>query len=135
MTRITAILLGIAALAFHPIQSGELERLGFLLGRWEGSGGGAPGQGGGGTTFAMSLQKRIITRTNHAEYPASNDRPALVQDDFMVIYTEGGAIRADYYDSEGHVIRYVVEAGGGGPHPGVGGSRGGESRPPLPPPP
>ena len=28
----------------------------------------------------------------------------------MVIYAEGGALKADYFDNEGHVIRYDVES-------------------------
>jgi hypothetical protein len=32
----------------------------------------------------------------------------------MVIYPQGPALRADYYDSEGHVIRYAVQADSGG---------------------
>jgi hypothetical protein len=31
----------------------------------------------------------------------------------QVIYVDAGRVRADYFDSEGHVIRYVVEARSG----------------------
>jgi hypothetical protein len=31
----------------------------------------------------------------------------------MVIYVDAGGVKADYFDSEGHVIRYVVEARSG----------------------
>lgn len=35
----------------------------------------------------------------------------MVHDDLMVIYAEApGSLQADYYDSEGHVIRYAVAA-------------------------
>lgn len=43
-----------------------------------------------------------------AEYPAAGDKPASRHDDLMIIYPEGKDLRADYYDSEGHVIRYQV---------------------------
>jgi hypothetical protein len=85
-----------------------LEPLGFLLGDWQADGGGKPGEASGGFTFAPSLQERVIVRTNYAEYPAASGKPASRHDDLMVLYaTELGELRADYYDNEGHVIRYV----------------------------
>ncbi len=87
----------------------QLEPLTFLLGEWEASGSGKPGEGTGSSTFARSLQGRVVIRTDYAEYPASSTAPASRHDDLMVIYAgDGAAIRADYYDNEGHVIRYVV---------------------------
>jgi hypothetical protein len=84
-----------------------LEPLTFLLGEWE-----TPGQAGGPNgraVFATSLQNTIIIRTSFAEYPASADRPASRHDDLMVIYVASrGGVRADYYDNEGHLIRYSV---------------------------
>ena len=48
-------------------------------------------------------------RTSYAEYPASKTAPASRHDDLMVIYDgDGGHIRADYYDNEGHIIHYTV---------------------------
>lgn len=85
-----------------------LEPLRFLLGDWQAEGGGRPGEATGGFTFASSLQDHVIVRTNYAEYPATADKPSSRHDDLMVVYTtESGEIRAEYYDSEGHVIRYV----------------------------
>jgi hypothetical protein len=89
-----------------------LQPLAFLLGDWKaGANEGAHGQGEGGCTFHTDLQDKVIVRTNHAEYGASGDRPAVNHDDLMVIYaTEDGSVRADYYDNEGHVIRYAVSS-------------------------
>jgi hypothetical protein len=89
----------------------ELDPLAFLIGEWPASGTGQPGQGTGSTTFARSLQDKVIVRTNHADYPAQGGKPASRHDDLMVIYAApgGGGARADYYDSEGHVIRYAVQ--------------------------
>jgi hypothetical protein len=88
-----------------------LAPLGFLLGDWQAEGGGKPGEAKGGFAFARSLQDRVIVRTNHAEYPSAADKPSSRHDDLMVLYaTESGELRADYYDSEGHVIRYVGSA-------------------------
>ena len=84
-----------------------LEPLQFLLGDWQAEGGGQPGAAKGGFTFEASLQGRVIVRTNYAEYPATADKPATRHDDLMMVYaSETGELRADYYDSEGHVIRY-----------------------------
>jgi hypothetical protein len=94
----------------------ELEPLAFLLGEWEASGSGKPGEAVGSATFARGLQDRVIIRTSYAEYPASAQAPASRHDDLMVIYASEGAggIRADYYDNEGHVIRYAGTVAGPG---------------------
>lgn len=86
-----------------------LEPLHFLLGEWTGEGGGQPGQANeGSSTFSADLDGKIVVRRNRAAYPATKDRPAFVHEDLMVIFEEGGALRAVYWDSEGHVIRYEV---------------------------
>ena len=98
--------------AAAPPGSDPLDPLTFLLGTWEaGANTGAHGSGTGGTTFARSLQGHVVVRTNHADYPASSERPATSHDDLMVIYAgAGGALEADYYDNEGHKIHYAVSA-------------------------
>lgn len=86
-----------------------LQALQFLIGTWRGEGGGGPGQGSGTFSFERSLQDRVILRKNASEYPAAENRPASRHDDLMVLFvSDGGDIRADYYDSEGHVIRYAA---------------------------
>lgn len=91
-----------------------LEPLRFLLGDWQASGGGKPDEASGGFTFAASLQDRVILRTNYAVYPAVAEKPASRHDDLMVLYAaEAGEIHADYYDNEGHVIRYSGRASTG----------------------
>ena len=83
----------------------------FLLGQWEGIG----DQTGatGGFTFAQSVQDRVILRTNYSNTPAAGGKPASRHDDLMVIYLDAGVVKADYFDSESHVIRYVAEARAG----------------------
>ncbi len=89
----------------------ELERFSFLLGEWSATGAGSPGAGTGVATFSRGLQDRVIVRTSYAEYPASGTRPASRHDDLLIAYVAAsGGVRADYYDSEGHVIRYAVES-------------------------
>jgi hypothetical protein len=80
----------------------------FLIGAWEAVG--EPAGATGGFAFAAALQDRVIVRTNYSITSASDGRPASRHDDLMTIYVEGGIVRADYFDNEGHVIRYVVEA-------------------------
>ena len=54
----------------------------------------------------------VIVRKNRAEYPATKDRPAYVHDDLMIIYrdSEKGSFRAIFFDNEGHVIHYAIQA-------------------------
>ena len=107
----TALFLTVAA---HPAFSAPprmLEPLSFLLGAWEAPG---PNQSSGRTVFALSLQDQVMVRNNSADYPAADGKPATRHEDLMVIYPVGNVLRADYYDSEGHAIRYVVLPAGAG---------------------
>jgi hypothetical protein len=64
----------------------------------------------GWTTLSRDLGDRVVVRRNHASYPAKDGKPASEHDDLMVLFSEGGRLRAEYFDSEGHVIRYEVQA-------------------------
>jgi hypothetical protein len=77
-----------------------------LTGEWIGEGSGKPGAGAGEFSFVPELQGKILVRRSFAEYPGTR------HDDLMIVYREGDATRADYYDSEGHVIRYAVQVDG-----------------------
>ncbi len=66
----------------------------------------------GWSVFEREAQGHALVRKNHAEYPATTQRPASVHDDVMVLYAEQGQLRAEYVDSEGHHIRYGVSAAG-----------------------
>ena len=101
------VLTGSIALATEPAQ---LEPLAFLIGEWPASGAGELGVGSGRATFARGLQDRVIVRTSYSELPGAAGQTGSRHDDLMIIYAipEGG-VRADYYDNEGHVIRYVVQ--------------------------
>jgi hypothetical protein len=80
----------------------------FLLGEWVGEGAGAPGEATGGFSFNFDLDGKILVRRNRADYPATKDKPAYSHTDLMVIYLEPEAMRAIYFDNEGHVIHYAV---------------------------
>jgi hypothetical protein len=86
----------------------DVASLSFLVGEWQAIGT-IPGETGG-FTFALGVQNHLITRTNYAVYEARDGRPASRHDDLMVIYREGDSLKADYFDSEQHVIRYVVQS-------------------------
>jgi hypothetical protein len=82
----------------------------FLLGDWVGEGGGSPGRRGTGTfSFVPALQNTILIRTNHSDFPATNNNPAYVHDDLMIIYSKADTLQAIYFDNEKHVFHYLVE--------------------------
>jgi hypothetical protein len=85
----------------------SLVPLRFLLGDWEA----IPDSSGatGGFTFSPGVQEHVIVRTNYSISPAADGKPSSRHDDLMVIYEDAGTVRADYFDNEGHVIRYVVQ--------------------------
>jgi hypothetical protein len=88
----------------------------FLVGKWAGEGTGQPGSGSGSFSLLPDLQGKVLIRKSFAEYPAAGGRPATRHDDLMIVYRQpqSGALRAMYYDSEGHVIAYAVKAVEGG---------------------
>jgi len=65
----------------------------------------------GGFSFVPELQGHVLVRRNFAEYPKGHPRAGR-HEDLMVVYHAGAATRADYYDSEGHVIHYGVTVDG-----------------------
>ena len=84
---------------------------GWLVGDWIGEGATADrGQGTGGFSFTLDLQKNILVRKNWADYPATNDHAAFRHDDLMIAYQESvkDPVQAVFFDSEGHVIHYAA---------------------------
>jgi len=82
----------------------------FLLGDWQAID--TPAGESGAFTFKLSVQDHVVVRTNEANYAATADRPASRHEDLLVVYAENGTLRSDYFDSEGHVIRYAVQPRG-----------------------
>ncbi len=80
----------------------------YLLGEWVGEASGEPGQGAGSATFEASLDGNIVMRRSRTDFPATGGNPAIHHVDLLVIYPEGGLVKADYFDNEGHVIHYEV---------------------------
>jgi hypothetical protein len=87
-----------------------LSALGFLIGDWEAVGS-PPGESGA-FIFSSAVQDQVIVRTSYAKYDTRDGRPASRHDDLMVIFVEDHALKADYFDSEQHVIHYSVELRG-----------------------
>jgi hypothetical protein len=82
----------------------------YLLGEWIGDGKGDPGEAKGWFTLKTDLDKNVLVRTNHAEYPATKNRPAAIHEDLMIVYAgnNGASAKAIYFDNEKHIINYTV---------------------------
>lgn len=106
---VTILLLGVLTGSFAQ-QSINWDKWDWLLGEWKGEGSGQPGQGGGTFSFNFDLDKKIIVRKSHSEYPPSENRPALVHNDLMIVYPDfqGMPAKAIYFDNEGHTINYSI---------------------------
>ncbi len=104
---LSLVLLTCLAPAQQSSQGARWEAWQDLIGFWAGEG--DPSQGVSQFSFLPDLQGKILVRKNHAEYPATKDRPAVVHDDLLIVYGDTDADRkAVYFDNEGHVIDYVV---------------------------
>jgi hypothetical protein len=107
------LMLGVLLLCPAVFAGDDWGALQYLVGTWTGEGGGTPGQSAGSFSFTPDLQGKILVRKSRAEYAATKDKPAFAHDDLMIVFRESdetaeGALRAIYYDSEGHVIHYSV---------------------------
>ncbi len=82
----------------------------WLIGSWAGEGGGQPGQGSGTFSFNYDLDNNIIVRKSHSVYPASGNKPEVVHNDLMIVYSDdqNKPSKAIYFDNEGHIINYSV---------------------------
>ena len=76
-----------------------------ISGSWEADAG---GPAAGGYVLAPELGGRVLVRRSHADRPNSPRH-----EDMTLIYRDGGATRADFYDSEGHIIHYAVTVDAG----------------------
>ena len=103
--RALAALVTLAGLCGHA-QADAFARVRFLIGDWIAVD--TPPGETGSFSFKLSVQDHVMIRTNEANYAATADRAASRHDDLLVMYVENGSLKADYFDSEGHVIRYAV---------------------------
>lgn len=88
----------------------DWQKWNWLIGDWKGEGIGTPGQGGGVFTFYPDLDKKILIRKSHTEFPVEENRPQFFHDDLMVIYPDnlGNISNAIYFDNEGHTLNYLI---------------------------
>jgi len=105
--RLAAALLLAFARAGLGAQNDPLTGLRFLLGDWRAID--TPAGEAGKFSFKLAVQNHGMVRTNEATYAATAEHPASRHDDLLVIYLDNGSLKADYFDNEGHVIRYAVE--------------------------
>ncbi|TSC34229.1 hypothetical protein [Corallococcus sp. Z5C101001] len=85
--------------------AGALKPFAFLLGTWDAAGGGTPGASAGTFTFQPDVQGQVLVRRNESSTPAG------IHEDLMVLYlATPDAVRASYFDNEGHVLQYAAHA-------------------------
>ncbi len=105
----TKLLFALLALPLAAQTSDPWKPLEFLIGEWTGEGGGGPGQGSGEFSFRFDLNRHVLVRKNFAEYPGQERH-----EDLMIVYLDEAfrRLRAIYFDTEGHTIRYAVASSG-----------------------
>ena len=103
------------AQAGKPVQIPEdtWQRLRFLEGSWEAAtqGGTAGAKATGAYTFSPELNRHILARhTSEGKACSGPDDFNCDHHDLLYVYQESGAepVKAIYFDSEGHVIHYLV---------------------------
>lgn len=98
----------VAALVAPPVSSEPFAALRFLEGEWIAEGG--PAGTSGSFSFSRALDGKILLRKNLARLPGRDGVMATHEDLLVVFQAPQGGLGADYYDNEGHLIRYTVEA-------------------------
>ncbi len=108
------VILSILAFALytncHAQQKTNFDQWNSLIGEWQGSGNGQPGQGGGSFSLALNLNQKILLRKSHSEYASADNKPKVIHDDLMIVYCDmtGNPSKAIYFDNEGHTINYSI---------------------------
>jgi hypothetical protein len=107
-----AALIGAPALA-EPL-AGPLAPLGFMVGDWRGDGDASGAGAGGVSAIHPELDGRVLVRRDHVVTKAGG-----AFDIYMVVYPDGGGLRAEFIDTEGHTIHYAATPAAGGAQPAV----------------
>jgi hypothetical protein len=103
----------VSALAASPAAAdaplvGPLAPLAFMIGDWRAAGDSTGAGAGGDSAIHPDLGGRILVRRDHVEIRAGGGF-----DIYMLAYPDGDHASADFVDTEGHTIHYVVAAGPG----------------------
>ena len=100
-------------------KSDPWEGLRFLVGTWEAktTGGNAQASGMGTYSFRLELKEHVLARRSGYEACHGPEDFNCEHGDLLYVYPEGPsqALKAIYFDNEGHVIHYAVSA----PKPGM----------------
>src|SRR4029450_8797349 len=64
------LVFAVSAIAQRPVAPDPFEPLAFLIGNWEGTSDGQPGQGTVRRAYQRALNNRFIRAHNRSEYPA-----------------------------------------------------------------
>jgi hypothetical protein len=112
LTMLALVIVAPAAVRAQPpaVAPPDWKDFEFLIGDFVAAGGGVPGAASGSTSLHPIMNGTVLERTNRAEYPAANGRPAFVHEDRLYIYRDpqANALRGLYFDPEGHVIQYRI---------------------------
>lgn len=87
----------------------ELEPLSFLVGSWTSGRGNVTETGGtatGRSAFSIEAGGGALLRRDHTSLKGTDGKRIGALDQVMLIYPEGGGLKADYSDG-GHVIHYA----------------------------
>ncbi len=106
---VTILLIAIAGITFGQ-EADTWDKWSWLTGEWQGEGSGIPGEGNGVFSFSFDLEKKILVRRSHSEFPGENIKTRTIHDDLLIIYTdtEANPCKAIYFDNEGHTINYNI---------------------------
>jgi len=110
----TKLLLTIALFGFLSTSFGQQNtnwnKWDWLMGEWLGEGGGQLGESTGTFSFSLDLDKKILVRKSHTEFPATDKKPKAIHEDLMIVYSDnsGNPTKAIYFDNEGHTINYSI---------------------------
>ena len=108
-----AILLLATPVSAQTALKPALAPIGFLVGTWDGGEGKVADTGGtskGGSVMTVESDGAAILRRDHTELFDKAGKPAGGFHQTMLIYPDGGGLKADYVDGEGHAIHYTTAA-------------------------
>ncbi len=106
-------ILGVSSAAAQPALKPEMSPLNFLVGQWKSDDGKVADTGGtsrGASLITIEADGGALLRRDRTRLFDKTGKPAGGFSQLMMIYPEGGAIRAVYEDGEGHVIHYASSA-------------------------
>jgi hypothetical protein len=109
-----ALLVPASLAAQQPAAADPLERLGFLIGRWEGTSEGQPGKGTVQREYSRALSSRFIRGHNRTVYPAQEKNPngEVHEDEGWFSFDRARKrLVLRQFHVEGFVNQYVEDAG------------------------